>query len=379
MSNMDASSLPNELWIYIASMLDGRSLGRLGCVSVRFATYDVPDPDHRGRLRPAEHWRLVDEGARRAFFARPAFVQEWFAGKNARSRPRMWLEAWSHADAISAPLAFDLTQCHEGITLSQAGASATLDTSHWIDGKLAHGYGAALCRTVMSAGRHYAEFKVTEDSSISMVGVISNAEFLHPHKREQQPVCALTQGVSTIRPTTAAVVRDARAQQAERLRALAGVYEGVHQTEFGWMICCGGLQRFFLWNDGTHTDYPGMPDFEHYSDQFLDLGPSGDAHEKGFIEGGGLIGLLLDVDKGSLAVYSNGKRCGLAVPHGLVPPLQWAVDLFEGETVTIDGPKPPPFVSAEMMRDEDQTWRRVEWRAVLEQRCAMSDAWEALH
>jgi hypothetical protein len=86
------------------------------------------------------------------------------------------------------------------------------------------------------------------------------------------------------------------------------------QTEFGWMICCGGainaivlhhfsmkktfcqdrlwthrrdtgkplafptgLQRFFLWHDGAHTDYPGMPDYppEHYGDQFLDLpGPA---------------------------------------------------------------------------------------------------------
>lgn len=374
-----AALLPNELWIHIASLLDGRSLGRLGCVSVRFATYDVPDPDHTGRLRPTEQWRLVDEAARRAFFARPAFVREWFAGQKARSRPRMWLEACSHADAMSAPLAFELPQCHEGfITLTQGGASATLDTSHLMDGKLTHGYGAAFCHTVMNAGRHYAEFRVTEESMISMVGVISNAEFLPPHKR-QQLARAGTQGANPGCLTTAAAVRDACAQQAERLRALAGVYEGVHQTEFGWMICCGGLQRFFLWNDGAHTDYPGMPEFEHYSDQFLDLEAPGDARgEKGFIEGGGLIGLLLDVDKGSLAVYANGKRCGLAVPHGLVPPLQWAVDVFEGETITIDGPKPPPFVSVEQMREEDQTWRRVEWRAVLEQRCAMSDAWEAL-
>ena len=377
--NMDVPSLPDELWIQIASLLDGRSLGRLGCVAVRFATHDVPDPQHTGRLRPAERWRLVDEAARRAFFARPAFVQAWFIGQKAHSRARMWLEACSHADAMSAPLAFEPSQCHEGISLSHGGATATLDTSQWIDGKLTHGYGAAFCRTGMNAGRHYAEFKITDESMISMVGVISNADFLPPRKRQQFEPRAGVHGGSLERPATAAAVRVARAQQAERLRTLAGVYEGAHQTEFGWMICAGGLQRFFLWNDGAHTDYPGMPDFEHYGDQFLDFGStSATGYEHGFLEGGGLIGLLLDVDRGSLAVYANGKRCGLAVPHGLLPPLQWAVDLFEGETVTIDGPKPPPFVSAEQAREEEQKWGRAEWKAVLEQRCAMSDAWEAL-
>ena len=77
------------------------------------------------------------------------------------------------------------------------------------------------------------------------------------------------------------------------------------------------------------------------------------AADKGFIQGGGIIGLLLDVDKGSLAVYVNGKRCGLAVPRGLLPPLQWAVDLFDGEKMTIDGPKPPPPVDpAELLEEE---------------------------
>lgn len=376
---MDVPSLPNELWIQIASLLDGRSLGRLGCVSVRFATHDVPDPDYVGRLRPAECWRLVDEAARRAFLSRPPYVQAWFTGQKDCSQTRMWLEACSHADAMSAPLVFEPSQCHEGISLSHDNTLATLDTSKWIDGKLTHGYGAAFCRTVMTAGQHYVEFEVTDSSMISMVGVISNAEFLPPRIKHQHLHKGVPE-VSSERPTTAAAVRDARAQQAERLRKLAGVYDGVHQTEYGWMICCGGLQRFFLWNDGAHTDYPGMPDFEHYGDQFLDLGAS-DAvgHEKSFLEGGGLVGLLLDVDKGSLAVYANGRRCGLAVPHGLLPPLQWAIDLFEGEAMKIGGPKSPPSVSAEQMVEEDRTWARVEWKAVLEQRCAMSTAWEALH
>ena len=46
-----------------------------------------------------------------------------------------------------------------------------------VDGKLTHGYGAAFCSTIMNAGQHYAEFTVTDESLISMVGVISNADF----------------------------------------------------------------------------------------------------------------------------------------------------------------------------------------------------------
>jgi hypothetical protein len=82
------------------------------------------------------------------------------------------------------------------------------------------------------------------------------------------------------------------------------------------------------------------------------------------------MAVLLDVDKGSLAVYVNGKRCGLAVPSGLLPPLQWAVDLFDGERMTVDGPKPPPTVAAEGQEEEERTWARPEWQEVLQQRTA---------
>ena len=44
----------------------------------------------------------------------------------------------------------------------------------------------------------------------------------------------------------------------------------------------------------------------------------------------------------SLTVWLNGKRRGVMVPSGLVGPLRWAVDLYGGTSVRIDGPKPPP-------------------------------------
>ena len=44
----------------------------------------------------------------------------------------------------------------------------------------------------------------------------------------------------------------------------------------------------------------------------------------------------------SLTVWLNGERRGVMVPSGLVGPLRWAVDLADGASVRIDGPKPPP-------------------------------------
>ena len=65
--------------------------------------------------------------------------------------------------------------------------------------------------------------------------------------------------------------------------------------------------------------------------------------------GGGLVGLLLDLDAESLTVYVNGVRQGVLVQPGVTDdmfalsclPLRWAVEL-QFASVRIDGPLPPP-------------------------------------
>ena len=52
--------------------------------------------------------------------------------------------------------------------------------------------------------------------------------------------------------------------------------------------------------------------------------------------------MVLDLDAGSLTVYVNGERRGVMVPSGLVGPLRWTVDMYNGASVAIDGPLPPP-------------------------------------
>jgi len=79
---------------------------------------------------------------------------------------------------------------------------------------------------------------------------------------------------------------------------------------------------------------------------------------------GDVVGLLLDFDARTVAVYKNGERTGLvvqpymfSVDHGKLQrgstgtdgepvPLRWCADLNIRASVRIDGPKPPPVVTA---------------------------------
>ena len=60
------------------------------------------------------------------------------------------------------------------------------------------------------------------------------------------------------------------------------------------------------------------------------------------------MGLLLDVEGGSLTAFKNGARLGVVVPNERLPslgagPFHWAVDLCDtGASVRIDATKPPP-------------------------------------
>ena len=57
---------------------------------------------------------------------------------------------------------------------------------------------------------------------------------------------------------------------------------------------------------------------------------------------GDQIGLLLDLDKGSLTVYKNGGRLGVMVPSGLTGEYCWAVSLYDwGSSARIESAPVP--------------------------------------
>lgn len=67
---------------------------------------------------------------------------------------------------------------------------------------------------------------------------------------------------------------------------------------------------------------------------------------------GDTVGLLLDVEGGTLTAFKNGARLGVVVPNEKVPslgdgPFHWAVDLMStGDSVRINATKPPPPAGA---------------------------------
>ena len=63
------------------------------------------------------------------------------------------------------------------------------------------------------------------------------------------------------------------------------------------------------------------------------------------------IGLLLDLEAGTLAVYHEGRRLGLMVRGGLTGPLRWAVDLWDGAALLIQRGDAPPVTATD--REED--------------------------
>ena len=54
-------------------------------------------------------------------------------------------------------------------------------------------------------------------------------------------------------------------------------------------------------------------------------------------------------------------RRGVVVRSGLVGPLRWVVNVF-GASVRIDGPKPPPTVSAEDLAEDERKQREFDAR-----------------
>ena len=65
---------------------------------------------------------------------------------------------------------------------------------------------------------------------------------------------------------------------------------------------------------------------------------------------GDRIGMLLDLDQGSMTVWKNGVKLGVMVAKGLNGPLCWAVVLDNGESARIaSAPAPASPTEAELV------------------------------
>ena len=135
----------------------------------------------------------------------------------------------------------------------------------------------------MAEGRHYAEFAVVKKLGDTFVGVVPAAD-------------------------------------AGRVAGLAG---GWHQEPAVHMWnSCGGFHHH---QGGNYSNWEGQAGYEQ----------------------GDVVGLLLDLDAGTLTAYKNGSALGAMVPNAKVKelgagPFCWALDLRgEGDAVRL-ARRPPP-------------------------------------
>ena len=57
-------------------------------------------------------------------------------------------------------------------------------------------------------------------------------------------------------------------------------------------------------------------------------------------EQGDRIGMLLDLDQGSMTVWKNGEKLGMMQAEGLSGPLCWAVEMSRGSARIESAPLP---------------------------------------
>jgi len=54
-------------------------------------------------------------------------------------------------------------------------------------------------------------------------------------------------------------------------------------------------------------------------------------------ENGDVVGLLLDLTAGSLALHFNGERKGMLIPGGIAGPVKWAVEMITPRSDEVEG------------------------------------------
>ena len=306
--------LGDDIFVLIATKLDARMLGRLGCVAQRFWRPSVPDPAHTAEdAGAAELWSVAEEGARRRLCAQGEQVRGWVCRGGVGGS---WLRALGEAEKLQRPVVF--TARHEDIELGEEGTVATNsgDSYDWR---------SAVCGGhEMRRGRHYATFTLRDAG----VGDVAEAGF------------------------------DPSIVAADLILGVVGAgFDPISGAEAnmsaqGWML--RSLDGS-LWHAGRISVWEGQPQWTRlkHGDVVVRLAPRRTPACLSLPELTlcALQGLLLDCDAATLTVWVNGERKGVMARPGMTDddgepvgrlegPLRWAVDL-DG-AVKIDGPLPLP-------------------------------------
>ena len=284
-------TLDNDMLIGCASYLDADGLAQLGRTS---ASFGIPQA---GQQRS-----LVNEAARQLF--RQSATEE-----ENKCLPKYGEESdiglYRALEQLRQPLRFD-DLMGDGLRSPEHPARVLYrDRLGWSTAMTGH---------VMRGGRHFVEFAITNDEQIRnvQVGVIRPVSLTDGIDLEADwrgsvyPVCVS----SSYQPAI-----------AEKLRLQSTDKWGDSNVHCCTYYCYNGRCDWTDWNnDDNASDWQGR--------EGLGLG------------GSGTIGLLLDLDEGTICVFKNGRRLGV-MKDGLNGEYVWFVSVSSACTISMSRGRAP--------------------------------------
>ncbi|EJK72548.1 hypothetical protein THAOC_05912 [Thalassiosira oceanica] len=255
--------LGNDLLLRCASYLDADGLAQLGRTSVRFGTPQA------GQQRS-----LANEAARQRF-RRSATDEEMSRLPEYDGESDVGL--MRALEQLRQPLCFD-ELAGDGFIPQDHPATSVTHSGHNI------WYSTALSGHVMRGGRHFVEFSINYDEqqrSCFHLGVV-------------RPV-SLTDGIDLEvdwegETSPVHVSSNQKPAVAEKLRSQRTEKWGESTVHCCTCYCGSGRCYWTDWgNEEGSSDWQGRES----------------------LEGGGTIGLLLDLDEGTLSVFKNDRRLGV--------------------------------------------------------------------
>lgn len=310
--------LSDPIFIQIASHLRSHDLGRLACASARFGLFRTIHGDCNSSFGGGafERWTIVEEGARRQLCS--SRMRTCVPRRGTESWMRLLRELERLQQPVFTLVGPDVKLRNDGRTAVRLSGGTTHAQQFFLQ--------SAVCAGVdLRAGTHFLEFVWIAGRSPTGQNV---APVPSQHVAQQLGL-------------------DDRDDEDDPF--LAGVCSPTFDPTGGDMASNDQTATLFSARTGRLRQYrdnsmDGVSEFDWPGRQCAMIGDK--------------IGLLLDLDAGSLAVYRNGERCGLMVRSGLIPPLRWCVDLDpEGRTeVTVRAPSTVPTITAQVKADERAAW-----------------------
>ncbi|EJK75015.1 hypothetical protein THAOC_03274, partial [Thalassiosira oceanica] len=283
-------ALDNDLLIRCASYLDADGLARLGRASAAFGTPQA------GQQRS-----LANEAARQRF-------RQSATDEERRCLPKHFDESdiglYRALEQLREPLGFD-ELAGRGFSRQEHPARVTHTRCDWSTAVSGH---------VMRGGRHFVEFTITYDVD----------ELASVHLGVIRPV-SLTNGIDLeadwggmVHPVL--VTSQSNPPVSEKLRSQGTAKWGDSDIHCCSYECCDGLGQGTDWDTGE-TEY--------------------EWHGREGLDGSGTIGLLLDLDGGTLSVFKNNRRLGVMKGGGLSGEYCWFTSVFESCVISMSKSRAP--------------------------------------